>query len=301
MISKGDKFLFGIIGIGIMLLFVFWKDVQHLAGSADTVQTQKSKKGKDDKKKGGDELPDVAVLQKWELPSELKEVSGIAYMDEQRFACIQDEDGIIFIFNTASGKIEERIPFAGPGDYEGIALKGNTAFVVRADGKVYEVDMKIGESSTKEYNTFLTAEQNVEGLFYEPNKDRLLLAIKGDEPGAKDYKGVYEFDLSKKTLLEEPVFKIDSKGEDSNKSGGKKQKSVMPSELAIHPLTNKIYITDGPAAKLLVMDGSGKFERSFQLGKEFVQAEGLTFSPKGEVFISNEGTKQPANILKVSL
>jgi len=301
MISKGDKFLFGIIGIGIMLLFVFWKDVKHLTGNADTVQTEKPGKGKDGKKNEGNDPSEVSVLQKWELPDELKEVSGIAYLDDQRFACIQDEDGIIFIFNTASGKIEKKISFAGPGDYEGITLKGNTAFVVRADGRIYEVDMNVGERSTKEYKTFLTEEQNVEGLFYERSKDRLLLAIKGDEPGTKDYKGVYAFDLSSKTLLEEPVFKIDSKTGSSKKAGGKKQKSVMPSEIAIHPITNKIYITDGPAAKLLVMDPSGKFEQSYQLGNEFAQAEGITFNLKGEVFISNEGTKQAANILKVSL
>lgn len=75
----------------------------------------------------------------------------------------------------------------------------------------------------------------------------------------------------------------------------------MPSAIGIHPATRGIYITDGPGARLLVMDASGNIESLHQLGKDFAQPEGLTFSPRGELFISNEGTKQPGNILKVEI
>mgnify|MGYP003577667834 CR=1 FL=1 len=88
-------------------------------------------------------------------------------MDEQRFACVQDEEGKIFIFNRATGKIEKEIPFAGSGDYEGIALKGNTAYVLRADGVLYEVNMDGAQASLKEHKTVLTVEHNVEGLTYD--------------------------------------------------------------------------------------------------------------------------------------
>src|SRR5690606_2804436 len=40
---------------------------------------------------------EVKILNKWELPEVLKEVSGIAYLEENLFACVQDEDGKIFI------------------------------------------------------------------------------------------------------------------------------------------------------------------------------------------------------------
>ncbi len=52
---------------------------------------------------------------------------------------------------------------------------------------------------------------------------------------------------------------------------------------------------------LLIMDYSGTIKKLYQLGKDFAQPKGITFSPQGEIFISNEGTKQPGNILKVEI
>ena len=76
----------------------------------------------------------------------------------------------------------------------------------------------------------------------------------------------------------------------------------MPSEIAIHPVTNEIYITDGRNPKLLILDASGAIKKLYQLNKnEFSQPEGLTFKPDGEMLIANEGVKQPGNILTVKV
>ena len=75
----------------------------------------------------------------------------------------------------------------------------------------------------------------------------------------------------------------------------------MPSAIGIHPLTNEIFITDGPKANLLIMDEAGMIKKLVQLGKDFSQPEGITFGPQGEIFISNEGSKLPGNILQVEL
>jgi uncharacterized protein YjiK len=52
---------------------------------------------------------------------------------------------------------------------------------------------------------------------------------------------------------------------------------------------------------LLAMDNSGNIKKLYHLGKNFAQPEGITFSPQGEIFISNEGAKQPGNIMKIEL
>jgi len=52
---------------------------------------------------------------------------------------------------------------------------------------------------------------------------------------------------------------------------------------------------------VLIMDYSGTIKKFYQLGKDFAQPKGITFSPQGEIFISNEGTKQSGNILKVEI
>ncbi|RYZ22820.1 MAG: hypothetical protein EOO10_21450, partial [Chitinophagaceae bacterium] len=244
--------------------------------------------------------PEINITERWDLPAVLKEVSGIAYIDKDRFACIQDEDGTIFIYNRASKKVEKEIPFAGPGDYEDISLIGNTAWVVRADGRLYETDITAGKQA-KEYATPLTVEHNIEGLSYDKKNNRLLLAVKDDDAGTKDYKNIYAFDLAKKTLVSEPVIRIDVNHELLGTGKGKKEKTVRPSALEIHPVTGELYVTDGPQRRLIVMDASGNIKRLLSLGKSFQQPEGIAFSPQGELFISNEGTKEPGNILQVNV
>lgn len=279
--------------------FIFWKDIDSLLvqGQQFVASEEKTKSNK----KSKETAQDIRIAEKWELPAELKEVSGIAYLDENRFACIQDEEGAIFIYNRAKKEVEKKIPFAGPGDYEGITLNGNTAYVVRANGKLYEVNMNGSQGNAKEYSTPLTVEHNVEGLCYDGKNNRLLLAIKDDEPNTKDYKGIYAFDLAKKSLAAEPVIRIDMKHNLFGNGGGKKDKGVKPSSIGIHPKTGELYITDGPKSRLLIMQPSGEIEELHTLGKEFAQPEGITFSPQGEMFISNEGAKGSGNIMQVEL
>lgn len=279
------KYVIGILIVLAGVGLVFRSDLKPylIAGKTSGQKEEKGEKRQND--------AEVVIVQKWVLPEVLREVSGIAYMDANRFACIQDEEGTIFIYNRATNAIEKEIPFAGTGDYEGITLAGNTAYVVRADGRLYEVPLNEGMRGVNEWETSLTVEQNVEGLFYDKKGDRLLLAIKGNEPHTKDYKGVYAFDVRSKKFVKEPVFKIDVNNSLLNGSG-KKGGDIKPSEIAIHPVTGDIYVSDGPAARLLVMDAEGNAKKVYHLGNEFPQAEGITFSPSGELFISNEGKKR---------
>ncbi len=294
-------FIIAILFIGAF--FFFKEDIGNLfANGTSEKAIGNSKREKKEQKKSEALLPGVNVIKQWDLPAVLKEVSGIAYIDEDRFACIQDEAGTIYIYNRAQNKIESEIPFSGSGDYEGITLAGSTAYVVRADGSLYEVtNYSAAKPGIKEYKTSLTVEQNVEGLTYDKDHNRLLLAIKGDEPGGKDYKGVYAFNLTTKTLNRDPVYKIDLKHEMLRNTQGKKGKVIMPSEIGIHPLNKNIFILDGPHARMLVMDANGSIKNMYQLGKGFAQAEGITFSPQGTIFISNEGKKKPGNIIEIEM
>lgn len=295
-----------VIGVLVIAGIVFRKDLGALVAADRSQLQQDSGKKKKDKKKDKDETAqqpgssNISINQKWDLPAELKEISGLAWLTESRFACVQDEEGKVFIYNTAQNKIEKQIAFAGPGDYEGITVKGSTIYIVRADGRLYEVDMN-SNAPGKEYKTPLTVEHNIEGLCYDKKNDRLLLAGKDNKEGAGK-KTIYAFDLNKKQLLKEPAFTIDLSNEMLNTSSGKKKaKPVMPSAIAIHPGTNELFITDGPGSRLLILANSGDIKQVHNLGKDFAQPEGITFSPAGDMFISNEGTKNPGNILKVTI
>lgn len=306
--SKTDKIVFGIFAL-VIVAVVLYKVIDPKDAKADITKSEKNSKSKKSKKDKSDgksseaatqvKSNNIAIIKKWDLPAELKEISGLSYVDNERLGCVQDESGTIYMYNTSKNEIEKKIPFGKKGDYEGLAVKGDTVYVVRADGKLFEVDIrKPDKPAIKEYSTSLTVKHNVEGLCYDKARNRLLLAIKDEEPGKPSYKGIYAFDLSKHKFIDEPVLKIDLEHQ-LLKTGQKKP--VMPSGISVHPKSNEIFITDGPQARLLVLTKEGEVKQLLDLGDQFSQPEGITFNDDGQMYISNEGTKGVGNIIQVQL
>ena len=242
----------------------------------------------------------VKITRSWEFPSTLKNVSGIDYLEPDRIACIQDEVGSIFIYNLESKSIETEIPFGPPGDYEGIALVNDNAYVACADGRIYEIlNYRSDKPVVKEYGTHLTVKQNVEGLCLDHKNNRLLVAIKGIDEGNRNYKGVYAFDLLSKAMPVKPVLKIDLKDSVFNNLQPKNRQMIFqPSDIDIQPVTQDIYIADGTRSQLLVMGESGNIKDLHNLNKTiFVQPEGITFTPSGELYIASKGVKEEPGML----
>jgi DNA-binding beta-propeller fold protein YncE len=246
----------------------------------------------------------VQIVQKWEVPPILQEVSGIVYLGNGQFACVQDEAGVIFVYDTNTKKIERQITFGAAGDYEGLALVGTTAYVVRSDGRLFEVtNIHSAQNKITEFATPLTPEHNVEGLTHDPKHNRLLLAIKGEEANGADFKGVYAFDLATKKLAGQPVFKLNLNDQLLSKQKAKTlAKSWQPSEIAVHPVSGQIYLTEASNPQLFILNPDGSIKNRFKLSDAaFYKPEGIAFSPQGDLYISNEGKKQPANILRVNV
>lgn len=241
------------------------------------------------------------VKNRWDLPGVLKEISGIDFLDQDRVACIQDETGTIFIYNLRSSKIEKEIPFAGSGDYEGIALHGGDAYVLRSDGRIFQVGNFMTDPKVQEYSTFLTSKQDTEGLSLDKKNNRLLISIKGYEPDQKDYKGIYAFNLSTRQLEKKPVFRIDLNDPQLEGFKKKKKASFNPSDIALHPQKDEIYLIEGSKPKILLMDFSGKVKKVQEFDDaDFSQPEGIAFAPDGGLYISNEGKDKEGNILQLS-
>ncbi|HUH29327.1 MAG TPA: hypothetical protein VLZ86_13970, partial [Gelidibacter sp.] len=79
------------------------------------------------------------ISETWKLPAELNEISGIVWIDDHTLACVQDENGVIYLYDLDEKSITEEIPFAGNGDYEGIALHDSNLYVMQSDGLLYEI------------------------------------------------------------------------------------------------------------------------------------------------------------------
>ncbi len=243
------------------------------------------------------------ITKKWELPPVLNEISGIAWIDKNLIACIQDEDGVVFIYDLNRNKIVDEFQFSGPGDYEGIAVKGKDAYVMRSDGVLFQVkNYKSGNRSSILHHTSFSANNNMESLTLDP-KTGNLLTIPKDQDTDETFKSLYQISFNEKSVDTEPITKILMNAEELKKFRNKKiYKTFSPSDIAVNPLTSETYILEGKNPKLLVLDTKGNIKKLYELDKQvFQQPEGITFSPDGRLYISNEAGKEvKANIIEVS-
>jgi len=244
----------------------------------------------------------VQIDQQWNMPMLLEEISGIAWMDKDRIACVEDEEAIIFIYNLKTSQVERQIVFGEDGDYEGIALVGEDAYVLRSDGTIFEVlNYLTEEKEVNEIKIIFSKTFNFEGISFDKKRNRLLLAIKDN--AEKEYKPIYSVDLKTKKLEKEPAYKImfnDPIFEDLDIDNN--NHLIQPSEITVNPKTGEIYILEGTNPKLLILSPNGKPKKLHVFQEEqFPQPEGLTFDDQGNLYISNEGAGGMGNILKLSL
>lgn len=246
----------------------------------------------------------VKIVKIWEMPDELEEISGMSWIGDDKIAAIEDEDGIIYIYDLKESKVSRTVEFADDGDYEGIAVNKADAYVMRSDGLLFEVRDYLSDSpQTKTYQAAMSHKNNVESLALDAKNHRLLIAPKDEDPNDEDIKGVYAFDLNESLMLPDLIFKVDMKDKalkDFKKKNSKR--TFRPSDLAIHPQTGEIYILEGVNPKLMILNTTGAIKTIYKLDKDdFAQPEGITFSPDGHLFISNEAHGGTANILEVEL
>ncbi|BDD05867.1 hypothetical protein AUTU_33500 [Aureibacter tunicatorum] len=230
-------------------------------------------------------------VKSWRLPTELKEISGLDYYSKEILACVQDEEGIIFLYDLEKGNIVKRIHFAGDGDYEGIAYDGKSFYVVRSDGKLFVVSEN--SELTKEYDIGFKSNVDVEGIcLFESEK--LLLAVKDiEDKKAKKKKCIYVYDLASKKLEDKEWTCV------KEKEYGNKFSKIGFSGLSINPITNQLYVLSHRSKEMFIFSHKGNLKKIKKLkAKQFEQAEGICFSPSGQLFISSEGVKQPAMLFQ---
>jgi hypothetical protein len=239
------------------------------------------------------------------LPRALHEISGIAVLDSQRVACIQDENGIVFIYNIQKGIIEKEIPFAYNGDYEGIAMVHDTIYVLRSDGAIFEVIS--GKEETVNYFVTGIPANNNEGLCYDANGHRLLIGCKSKSSDIRysNKKLVYAFNLLTKKLEPDPVFVLSPS---AIRSEAVRAKVITPtrvagngkvvpssvklntSEIAIHPLTGELYLLSAADHMLFVFRKGGELQSITRLDEFlFNKPEGIAFFKNGDMLVTNEG------------
>ena len=259
--------------------------------------------------------PDKIII----LPSSLNEISGITEINATTVAGIQDNNGILFIYDLKKEQIKMQDYFYENGDYEGIARVDNTIYVLRSDGELFEITNY--ESSTFKvlsYKTGIPAKDN-EGLCYDQKADRLLIGPKsnvGEKSENKERRFIFSFDLKSKKLIEKPAFIFDlsviKKFALKNKikvpltkpkKGHKKEPLIefRISALGINHLTNRLFVLSGTEQLLFVFSMDGTIEYMEKLDPDlFPQPEGITFLKNGDMLISNESHGKKPTIVRIN-
>jgi hypothetical protein len=250
------------------------------------------------------------------LPFELREISGITDFSENEIACVQDENGIIFIYNIDSDSIINQFNFGLDGDYEGLTMVDSSFFVLRSNATLIEVRYPYDSTNIVTTKLNIPTADN-EGLCLDERSNRLLLAPKskmGKGTEFKDTRAIYSIDLSTKQLNETPLFLINISEIEAfanannlplpqkmakNSSDSISALKFMPSSIAVHPKSDEIYIISAVDQTLAVFDKTGKLLNYTRLNPLiFNKPEGITFLKNGDMIISNEGQMGAPTLLR---
>ena len=179
-----------------------------------------------------------------------------------------------------------------------MVLVDSTFYVLVSNGDIETLQFK-NDSIITNTVKFPDANKHVnefETLYYDDSLKQLIMLCKDCEDDKKKVVTAWGIDVNSLQYTPD-VFKIDV-SPIAAKSAEKKL-HFKPSAAAINPVTNELYILAAVNNLLVIADRKGKVKEVYNLDpKIFKQPEGITFTPTGDLLISNEAALTgAANIL----
>lgn len=234
---------------------------------------------------------------KMDLPVELDEISGTAYYpyDSSVFAIV-DEFGLLYKIPLTGNKPIRKWKFADGADYEELVRIDSVFYVLRSDGTIVSFTFNDSNQVVRHETDFNDEDNEFESLYYDSTIKKLGMICKDCEADRKKSLTGYYFDPHT-NLFDDTVFAIRAK-KIADALNEKKIK-FKPSAAAIHPITGQLYIIAAVNSLLVIINKQGEPEGVYRLDERlFKQPEGLTFTPKGDMIISNEAADDGvANLL----
>lgn len=237
------------------------------------------------------------------MPPELKEISGITFLQGQpnTIYAIQDEKGLLFKYDLTAKKITSESPFAGKGDYEEITAADDFFYVLKSNGDIHSIPAgtKIDVKSTF-INKKLVPKGEYESMAFSPSSNKLFLLCKVCEVDKKN-KTVSGYILSigneGKLTLDRP-FSLSIHAISTLDKNIKK--TFKPSGMAWRQSSNEWYILSSIDLAIVVTDANFKPKNVIPLDrKDFPQPEGIAFDSQEKIYISSEaGNKSRGMIIK---
>ena len=223
----------------------------------------------------------------YKLPASLDEISGLVfYPKDSGIFAIQDEKGWLFKIHLKNPLQIERWKFSNGADYEDLSLVDSTFYVLKSKGIVEKFKFATPDSVSLESFRLGEGKNEFETLYYDSTTRQLMLICKNCEQDKRSEVTSFAFDPSGNTFSSS--FKIET-ATIREELGEDDKFRLKPSAAAIHPLTGELYIIASVNHALVILNKDHSVKNAYKMDPGlFKQPEGLTFTPKGDLIISNE-------------
>jgi len=236
------------------------------------------------------------------LDLKLREISGLVYDSVNKlFYGVHDEVGKLFVFNRDLVLLPDTIT-VGPnkGDYEDLAIYNGSVYVLSSPGKLIRLSRdasgRFGEP-VEEATIKLPGTNDFETLYADPDRKALILICKNCSTDDKKTVSAFAFYPDSVGFVDKPVFTIDA--DKVRELAPVKTSKFQPSAAALHPRLKKLFILSSASNEMAVATPNGVVEAVYRLTpKMFPQPEGITFTPRGDMYITNEGVTSKPTVLK---
>ena len=230
----------------------------------------------------------------WELPRQLREISGLATTGDHRLLAHNDEVGVVFEIDYRDGVIVKEFRLAdstGPvaDDFEGIAVTDGRMYLVTSAGRLYEFEEGDAGESVRfgVYATGVGRDCEIEGLAYDDDGRELLLMCK--DARSERLAGrvaMYRWSVDEKQLSARSPTVVPVR----DFTGHLLSNRYQPSGIERNPWSGNYFVVAARPGAIAEVTPAGEVlaARRFTAGWHR-QVEGIAFAPDGALIIADEG------------
>jgi len=234
---------------------------------------------------------DQGDFKQWKLPKRLREISGLALTPDERLLAVADEKAIVYELDYQEGKIIKSFALGDPpvrADFEGIAVLGDTIWLMTSDGLLFAAAEGADGRSVpyQKYDTDHGDYCELEGLAQDRATATLLLVCKQTKSKHDDLM-IFEWSAS----IDGIEHNRDVAVPEALIIGIIDKKRISPSGIAIDPQTGDRILVTARQGALIRLTADGILSEAILLKKKgrHKQAEGIEMTRDGRLLIADEG------------
>ena len=222
------------------------------------------------------------------LSDALTEISGIFfYAKDSSVFAISDESGNLYKIHMKRPFKIEKWKFSSDHDYEDLFMLNDKFYILASNGNMTTLKFSsAGDTIYRQKNKAPWDNNEFESLFYDAQTQKFIMLCKDCDQDKKESLSTFNYDPEthefSKASLEIKTAKIAEQLEE-------KKIKFKPSAAAINPKTGDLWILSAVNQILVTATREGEVKNVYTLNpKLYTQPEGISFTPWGDLLISNE-------------